>query len=258
MELPGLSPGGLSVRRFFIPPEAVADGCATISGDLFRHMVKVLRLKPGTGVLLADGSGTEFAGVIASVGKENLVVIIQESCIVAPVADMPRITLFQGFPKGDKLEFILQKTTELGVAEVIPFAAARSISRIRKGEEAEKVVRLQRIVQEAARQSGRSSVPQVALAGSMAEVVNMSGHGVKFLLWEGEKVNRLKDVLAGLPKPETIALIVGPEGGLTAEEAATATAGGFIPVSLGPRIVRTETAGLVMMAILQFYWGDIG
>ena len=257
MELPCLSPGEVSVRRFFVPPESIADGRAVITGDLFRHMAKVLRLKPGTRVLLADGSGTEFAGVIDRVGKEDLAVTLEESRVAAPAA-VPRITLFQGLPKGDKLEFILQKTTELGVAEVVPFAAARSVSRIRKGEEAEKVVRWQRIVQEAARQSGRSSVPQVALAVSMAEVVNMSGHEVKFLLWEGEKVNRLKDTLAGLPKPESIALIVGPEGGLTAEEAATATDGGFIPVSLGPRIVRTETAGLVMMAILQFYWGDIG
>lgn len=246
------------MRRFFVPPETIADGRAVITGDLFRHMAKVLRLKPGTRVLLADGSGTEFAGIIDSVGKDDLVVTIQESCVVAPAAAVPRITLFQGLPKGDKLEFILQKATELGVAEVIPFAAARSVSRIRKGEEADKVVRWQRIVQEAARQSGRSSVPQVALAGSLAEVVNMSGHAVKFLLWEGEKVNRLKDKLAELAQPETIALIVGPEGGLSAEEAALATDGGFIPVSLGPRIVRTETAGLVMMAILQFYWGDIG
>ena len=258
MELSYLRSGFVSMRRFFVPPDVFADGCATISGDLFRHMVKVLRLKPGAGVLLADGRGTEFTGIIASVGKERLVVTIQESRKVAPVAAVPRITLFQGLPKGDKLEFILQKTTELGVAEVIPFAASRSVSRIRKGEEAEKVARWQRIVQEAARQSGRSSVPQVSLAGSMAEIVNMSGQAVKLLLWEGEKVNRLKDTLAELPKPETIALIVGPEGGLTAEEAATATDGGFIPVSLGPRIVRTETAGLVMMAILQFYWGDMG
>lgn len=245
------------MRRFFVPPASIADGRAVISGDLFRHMAKVLRLKPGSRVLLADGSGTEFAGVIDSVGKEDLVVTIRESCVVAPSA-VPRITLFQGLPKGDKLDFILQKSTELGVAEVIPFAAARSVSRIRKGEEADKVVRWQRIVQEAARQSGRSSVPQVALAGSLAEVVNISGHAVKLLLWEGEKVNRLKDKLAELAQPETIALIVGPEGGLSAEEAALATDGGFIPVSLGPRIVRTETAGLVMMAILQFYWGDIG
>jgi 16S rRNA (uracil1498-N3)-methyltransferase len=246
------------MRRFFVPPEAVADGCATISGDLFQHMAKVLRLKPGAGVLLADGNGTEFAGVIDRVGKDHLIVTIKETCITAPVGAVPRITLFQGLPKGDKLEFILQKTTELGVAEVIAFAAARSVAQVRKGEEAGKIVRWQRIAQEAARQSRRSSVPQVSLAGSMAEVVNISGHEVKFLLWEGEKVNRLRDTLAELPKPEAIALIVGPEGGLSAEEAATATGGGFIPVSLGPRIVRTETAGLVMMAILQFYWGDIG
>lgn len=246
------------MRRFILPPEAFAGGSAVITGDLFRHMAKVLRLKNGTRVLLADGEGNEFTGVIRDIGKEKLVVDVEESRTVTPAAAGPRITLYQGLPKGDKMELILQKTTELGVAEVIPFPAARSIPRIRKGEEADKVARWQRIAREAARQSGRGSVPRIALAKDLSEVVDSARHSVKLLLWEEEKVKRLKETLAGLPMPETVAVIVGPEGGLSAEEAAKARESGFIPVSLGERIVRTETAGLVMVAILQFYWGDLG
>lgn len=246
------------MRRFFVPPDAFADGSAVITGDLFRHMARVLRLKIGTPVVLADGAGNEFAGTIEEVGKEKLVVTLDGSSVAAAAAAGPGITLYQGLPKGDKMELILQKTTELGVAEIIPFAAARSVARIRKGEETGKVARWQRIAREAARQSGRPSVPRVSLAGDLAEAVRLSRHSVKLLLWEEEKGNRLRETLAGLPVPETIALIVGPEGGLSAEEAATAKESGFIPVSLGERIVRTETAGLAMIAILQFYWGDLG
>ncbi len=145
------------MRRFFAPPESFAGDRAVITGDLFRHMVKVLRLKVGERLLLADGAGGQFAGMIDEVSKENLVVTLLERNVEPPESG-PRITLYQGLPKGDKLELILQKTTELGVAEVIPFVAARSVSRIRKGEEAEKVARWQRIAREAARQSGRNSV----------------------------------------------------------------------------------------------------
>lgn len=246
------------MRRFFVPPDAFADGSAVITGDLFRHMARVLRLKIGTPVVLADGAGNEFAGTIEEVGKEKLVVTLDRSSVAAAATAGPGITLYQGLPKGDKMELILQKTTELGVAEIIPFAAARSVARIRKGEETGKLARWQRIAREAARQSGRPSVPRVSLAGDLAEAVRLSRHSVRLLLWEEEKGNRLRETLAGLPVPETIALIVGPEGGLSAEEAATAKESGFIPVSLGERIVRTETAGLAMIAILQFYWGDLG
>ncbi len=92
----------------------------------------------------------------------------------------------------------------------------------------------------------------------MEEVLRMSSHAVKFLLWEGEQENRLKETLARLPLPETVAIIIGPEGGLSAEEASRARDCGFIPITLGRRIVRTETASLVMLTILQFYWGDLG
>ncbi len=248
----------MSVRRFFVPPEAIGDGCAVITGDLYRHMAKVLRLKTGTGVILADGAGNEFRGTIRDIGREELTVELEERSGPAAAPAGPAITVYQGLPKGDKLELIVQKTTELGVAEVIPFAAARSISRIRHGEEADKVARWQRIAREAARQSGRPSPPRVSLAGSLKEAVAEARQELKLLLWEEEKDNGLRDTLARVPAPASIAVLIGPEGGLTAEEAALARENGFIPVSLGRRILRTETAGLAAVAILQFYWGDLG
>ncbi len=246
------------MRRFFVPPEAIGDGCAVITGDLFRHMARVLRLKRGTAVILADGAGNEFLGTIREIGKEELSVELEERRGTGAAPAGLTITLYQGLPKGDKLELIVQKTTELGVAEVIPFIATRSISRVRHGEETDKVARWQRIALEAARQSGRPSPPRVALAGSLAEAVTGSRHALKLLLWEEEKANGLRDTLAGVPAPDSIAVLVGPEGGLTTGEAALAREKGFVPVSLGRRILRTETAGLATLAILQFYWGDLG
>ncbi|HTG81073.1 MAG TPA: 16S rRNA (uracil(1498)-N(3))-methyltransferase [Geobacteraceae bacterium] len=246
------------MRRFFVPPEFIADGRAVITGDLFRHMAKVVRLKSGDHVLLADGTGNEFSGVVREVERERLVVTLEERSAVKRTPVGPAISIYQGLPKGDKLDLILQKTTELGVAEIIPFPAARSVPRIRKGEETDKVARWQRIAREAARQSGRAAAPTVRLAGGMAEIVRDARQSLKLILWEEEELNGLRETLARSETPESIAVIVGPEGGLTAEEAALAKESGFIPVSLGRRILRTETAGLAVIAILQFIWGDVG
>ena len=246
------------MRRFILSDSTVDDGMVTVRGDLFRHMAKVLRLKVGTGVILADGRGGEYTGVITAVGTRSLEVRVEEVASPQEEDAGPRITIYQGMPKGDKLEFIVQKCTELGVAEIVPFAAARSVARVTDQRGRERVERLRRIAAEAARQSKRRTIPQVSLSGELPEVLQAAQHSVKLLLWEEEQGNRLRETLAGLHRPDSVAVLVGPEGGLTAEEAAAATASGFIPLSLGKRIVRTETAGIVILSILQFYWGDIG
>jgi 16S rRNA (uracil1498-N3)-methyltransferase len=248
----------LSVRRFFIPHGAVTDGSVTIDGDLYRHMAKVLRLKCGDQVLLADGSGREYHGAIRSIGREMLVVDILDTDREGVDEQGLAITLYQGLPKGDRTDVIIQKATELGIAEIVLFRSSRSVPRIKEAEKDGKIARWQRIALEAARQSGRSSVPAVSLAEGIDVALEGAGHAVKLLLWEEERNNRLKQVLGSHRLPGTIALLVGPEGGLTEAEAAHAQKAGFMPVSLGKRIVRTETASLAMLAILQFYWGDMG
>jgi len=190
--------------------------------------------------------------------RQSMIVNTEEFRVSPETGTGPIITLFQGLPKGDKLELILQKGTELGAAEIIPFMATRSIARVPAGRIQEKLMRWQRIAQEAARQSNRMSAPDVFVATDLAEVLHRANQQVKLLLWEDAEAGTLKKTLAEFHAPESIAVIVGPEGGLTAKEAMSATQCGFIPVSLGKRIVRTETAGLAILAILQFYWGDIG
>ena len=246
------------MRRFFVPPGSLERETISIEGELHHHMTRVLRLKIGASVLLADGEGHEVRGTIVEVGKESLAVE-RDTEVLAEAADsgLP-ITLYQGLPKGDKLELILQKGTELGAAAIVPFQADRSVSRIGQEQLSGKLERWQRIAGEAARQSQRISLPQISFAVGLDEVLASANHPLKLLLWEEERETRLRRVLENQSAPESIAVIVGPEGGLTENEARQARETGFIPVSLGPRILRTETAGLAILSILQFHWGDIG
>jgi len=248
----------MSVRRFMAPGADLSAASVRVEGDLFRHMAKVLRLKIDTPVRLADGRGAECAGIIREIGRDHLTVAVEERHAAAPSGGTLRITLIQGLPKGEKMELILQKGTELGVNEVIPFQADRSVSRIPADRQDERLRRWQRIAAEAARQAGRPDIPTVRLAGGVVEAVRDADHDLKLLLWEEERATTLKGAMADRPRPASIAVIVGPEGGLTAAEAETARNSGFIPVTLGKRILRTETAGIALVAILQYLYGDLG
>lgn len=246
------------MRSFFLGDNTILDAEATIGGELYRHMARVLRLKQGAEVELVDAEGRRHAGVIGEVGAKTLTVRIAATS-AAPVEEPGlRITLYQGLPKGEKLDLILQKCTELGVAELVTFDADRSVVKLRGEKTAGKLARYEKIVREAARQSGRSAAPKVAIGGSLREVLGSAGQTVKLLLWEGEERTTLRQCLDGYRAPENVAVVVGPEGGLSPEEVELALASGFTPVTLGKRILRTETAGLAVISILQFHWGDLG
>jgi 16S rRNA (uracil1498-N3)-methyltransferase len=246
------------MRRFVVTGLDLGQDLLEVRGDLFRHLATVLRLKIDTHITLTDGHGVECTGIIRSIGRESLTMALAERRSSRLCDSGPRITLYQGLPKGDKMELILQKCTELGIAEVVPFAAERSVTRIPADREVERVRRWRRIAEEAARQANRITVPTVRLAGTMAEAVREGKHSLKLLLWEDEQGMILKRALAGHPNPNGIAVIVGPEGGITPGEAALARSSGFIPASLGNRILRTETAGIAITAILQYHYGGLG
>ncbi len=248
----------MNARRFLAPGADLSGETVRIEGDLFRHMVKVLRLKIDTPIRLANGRGAECAGIIREIGRDHLTVAVEERRAAPPSGGKLRITLIQGLPKGEKMELILQKGTELGVSEVVPFQADRSVSRIPADRQDERLRRWQRIAAEAARQSGRPDIPTVRLARGMDEAVRDGGHDLKLLLWEEERATTLQGAMGDRPRPASIAVIVGPEGGLTEAEAETARRAGFIPVTLGRRILRTETAGIALLAILQYLYGDLG
>ncbi|HBG04552.1 MAG: 16S rRNA (uracil(1498)-N(3))-methyltransferase [Geobacteraceae bacterium GWC2_58_44] len=246
------------MRNFFLGADALLGDTATVTGELYRHMARVLRLKQGSEVMLTDDSGRQLSGVIEEVGAKSLTVRITAAESAPEQEQGLRITLYQGLPKGEKLDLILQKCTELGVSEVVTFDAERSIVKLRGERSAGRLGRCEKIVQEAARQSGRRSAPKVSIGGNLDLVLREAEHTVRLLLWEGEQTTRLRETFEAFPSPESVAVVVGPEGGLSAGEVEQAIACGFTPVSLGRRILRTETAGLAMLAILQFHWGDMG
>ena len=246
------------MRRFIVPQGLLGGATARIADELFHHIATVLRLKAGDSMLLVDNSGKEAVARITALEKDAVTVTLENLPARISGTAGPHVTLYQALPKGDKIDMILQKATELGVEAIIPFRAVRSIPKL-DGERLEKrLVRWERIVREAARQSGRSSVPKLGFVDGVAELLVEGEHSLKILLWEGETQRSLKSVLSSSCRPETVAVIIGPEGGLTVEEAAKAVAAGYLPVTLGERILRTETAGLAVLAILQYVWGDMG
>jgi len=246
------------MRSFFLGDNEVTGDLVTVTGELYRHMARVLRLKEGSEVTLTDHAGRRLIGCIETVGAKSLTVRISASESSAEAAAGLRITLYQGMPKGDKLDLILQKCTELGISEVVTFEGERSVVKLSGERSAARLWRYEKVVQEAARQSGRRSVPTVRIGGNLQQVLMEAGQTVKLLLWEGEQTTRLRETFAAHPAPESVAIVVGPEGGLSPREVEQAVSCGFTPVSLGQRILRTETAGLAMVSILQFHWGDLG
>ena len=246
-------------RRFIVPPGLLTGRHVTLDGELHRHMVRVLRLKEGDALILCNGAGQEYHSIIESIGKRSLALEITGiHAVAADLPASPSITLIQGIPKGDKFDLVIQKATELGVSSIVAFPADRSVIKISSGQIANRIARWQKIALEAARQSERISVPEISLTRDLGTSLRDATQTVKLLLSERERDSHLREILSGKKVPDSAALLVGPEGGFSPEEVESAIQNGFTPVSLGPRILRTETASLVMLSIIQYQWGDIG
>lgn len=238
------------MNRFFVARENIAGGTALITGEDVKHISKVLRMSPGDKVMLCDGEGTQYLAEIEDISRDKVTLGILESerCKSEPAQ---RITLYQGLPKGDKMELIVQKCVELGISEIVPVAAERSVVRVKPGEFGGKRTRYQRVAYEAAKQCGRGIVPQVAELTDFASA-DMTGHDLIIIAYEDEKGKTLKSLLRENIQARDIALVIGPEGGLERAEVDTLIKKGGVPVTLGPRILRTETAGMAALAMILY------
>jgi 16S rRNA (uracil1498-N3)-methyltransferase len=237
--------------RLFVSPEKLRGPRATIDEAAHRHLIKVLRLGPGAAIQIFDGAGTVIQACIEAVGKSSVEVSLGERFQVP--APPCAITLLQSLPKGERMDFIVQKTTELGVKRIVPvlteFGMVKPPSTRRQ--------RWQTIAEEAARQCGRADVPEIldclALDPALAQFAGQEG--VRFMLWEGERTRPFRAALA--TGPREVVLLVGPEGGFSHAEVNAATQAGFLPVSIGPRILRAETAAMVAVALAQAAAGGL-
>ena len=244
------------MRRFAIGPERIAGGRVTFDALETRHLARVLRLRVGDTVVATDGAGHDYTVRLETLGPQatGVVLGLAEAAGESPLT----INLLQGLPKGDKLETIVRAATELGVARVVPVLAARSVVRLAEGRAGGRHARWQRVAQEAAKQCGRPVVPEVTAPRTFDAALDAAQEAdLALCLWEGE-APALATALARADRPRRVAMRVGPEGGLEQSEVDNAQARGWHVVSLGSRVLRTETAAPALIAILQSRWGDLG
>lgn len=238
------------MNRFYISKEQIDHDHAFISGDDAKHISSVLRLKSGDHVILCNGECTDFDACIEQAEKSRVTFRLISSS-VCESEPKTKITLYQGLPKAGKLESIIQKSVELGVSEIVPFAAKRSVVRISKKDFSLKLARYQRIAYEAAKQCGRGNIPRVCDCIETEEI-DPSKFDLFLLPYEAERDITLKKVLKSAKRTNTVGVAIGPEGGFDLAEAAFLQKNGALSVTLGKRILRTETAGPAVLAMLLY------
>lgn len=247
------------MHRFLFAPEHLMDNGVWLDEEESHHLLRVVRLSVGDSVVAFDGHGHEYTGQVVEVTKRAVRLGNLRATKEARESAI-KIWLLQGVAKGEKMDWIVQKATELGVSRITPIITERTIVKLDGTKGLERQDRWQKIAREASKQSRRTVVPFVEFPKAWRSVLEQWPQEVPLLIpWEESKGVGLRVALNRLPKPAmTVGLAIGPEGGFSQQEVAAAEELGGIPVSLGPRILRTETAGISTIAAIMYELGDWG
>ncbi|QEK12367.1 16S rRNA (uracil(1498)-N(3))-methyltransferase [Crassaminicella thermophila] len=250
------------MNRFFVDEKNISEEEAQIIiNDIedVKHIKKVLRLTEGDCIEVCDGNKNEYIGKISSLLKSEIRLNILEKK-VAKTEPKVDITLFQGIPKSSKMDIIIQKCTELGIHKIVPIITERTIVQIKdKKAEAKKIERWQKVAEAAAKQCKRGIIPNIGNPIPFKEMLKLlSEYDLSIIPYEQEKNTGLKRLIKKNKDYKKIAIIIGPEGGFEKSEIIGAQEKGTLPITLGPRILRTETAGFVALSILMYEIGDLG
>lgn len=249
------------MHRFFVSADNIRDNTAFIDKQEAHHIKKVLRLKEGDKITLFDGSGQEYQALLIEDKKYGLLGQIKEISIKE---DSPEISLclVQAIAKGDKMDSIIQKATEIGVSVIYPLLSERTIVRLQGDNRAKKVIRWQHVAREACKQCRRNVVPLIKPIMEISGIYEEIGNFPAVMLYENEKDVSLRQVLDNIRNrvgtDKKLFLIVGPEGGFSAAEVEKACSRGVMTASLGSRILRTETAGIAASSIIMYEYGLLG
>lgn len=237
--------------QFFVRSEKVNNGKACITGDDYHHLKDVVRLKAGDKVRISIDTGENYIGVIEDFTEDAVIVELTEKAEDTELKG--KMTLFQGMPKSDKLEFIIEKAVELGVSEIVPTMMEFSVVKIDEKKIASKVERWQKIAEAAAKQSKRSIVPQVLPPMKYKDAVEYAASNtINLVPYENESGSKGTIELLKAVKPEdSVGIFIGPEGGFSEKEISLAREKGMKTVSLGRRILRTETAALTALSLIM-------
>ncbi len=244
--------------KFFVEPSKVSDSMITIDTDDVNHIMRVLRLKEGDVICVCDTRGYDYTAQISKAERAAIVCRIIEKVKSDSEPDID-VTLFQALPKASKMEYIIQKTTELGIKRIVPVMTARCVSKIDSAKDAEKKrERWQKIAVSAAKQSGRGIIPEIASPVTFSEAVReLEKCTTRFVPYECETDTDIRSVLVLNRHPETVGYMIGPEGGFDPLEIEEIKKRGIQTVTLGKRILRTETAGEAVLAMIMYEIGDI-
>ncbi len=244
---------------FFLPPDLITPPIVTITGELLTHVRDSLRMTVGEPLLIADGQGRRYRTEVTAVTKQAVVARILEA-VPAPVAQAPSLTLAQALLKGEKMDWVIQKATELGVAAIVPLQCRHSMVQPKPDRIGSQTARWQRIALEAAQQSEQWLVPTVMPPLTMERFFNSIEVSSLHLILMERRETAMNLSTTDLPasRQDSITLSIGPEGGWAREETAEAEKRGVVPITLGPAILRAETAAIVAVGILQHRLGRLG
>ena len=242
------------MHRFYADDTPAADGLVRLGEEDAHHASRVLRMKPGDAAEVFMHGKRFFAEIASMEGAVTLRLLDELPSTEARL----RVTLYQGLPKAEKMELIVQKAVELGAAAVVPVSMSRCVVQLNQKDGAKKQERWQRIAREACKQSGRCLSMQVEAPISFKELVRrLPGHEAAIVPWEDARGYSLPRLREELPNLTELAVVIGPEGGMSQEEVAQMRSALCRPVTLGPRILRTETAGLAALSALFCLYGDM-
>lgn len=239
------------MQRIFLPIININNNQIAVTGDKARYLASVLRCKEGDALVIFDGAGNCFKTKISKADKKEVIADVLEKFPCNPESPV-NITLVQSLLKGEKMDLVIQKTTELGVREIVPVVTERSQLR-----ETRKVIRWQKIAEEASRQSGRTVIPVVHEPVSFQDI--FTGNVLQGFIFYEEGGVRLSDAVSSfISHPSSLFIVIGPEGGFTKEEIELAKEKGLVAASLGQRILRAETAAIAAVTLAQYALGDMG
>lgn len=246
------------MSRFFVPKKNIQDNKGIVTGQELAHLRRALRLRAGDPVTLFDDEGWEHEGIIRACTEQAGEVEILKS--YQPGRESPlEITLAQALGKGEKVDWVVEKATELGVRTIVPFLSSYTVAKLDGKKIERRQERWRKIALSAAKQSGRTRIPEILEVSDFRDLVRRPWPcELKLFFWEKESRQTLKQMKEEKTHLNSLLLMVGPEGGFSSDEASEAMRQGFRSVRLGTRILRTETAALAALSIAEFLWGDIG
>lgn len=242
--------------RFFVSKDKIADGKIVIDTQDVKHITRVLRLKCGDGIEVCNSEGMDYDAKISEITDGAVVCSVMEARRSDTEPNI-EVTLFQAIPKAAKMDYIIQKTTELGISRIVPCVTARCVSKP-DGKEEKKLSRWRKIAEEAGKQSGRGCIPEICDIVSFDEAADMLQKcDIAFAPYECEQQGGLKAALTAEQNVKTVGFMIGPEGGYDIAEIAALHERKIPTVTLGPRILRTETAGEAVLSMVMYEIGDI-